>query len=500
MTSGTNGFTTGRGLATLQLVLAIAVAAWGVLAFGAVYPWAQTPLLVGCVLAGLVGCLRSSPGSHIVEPIHLAVGALVLAVSVQLVPLPRGLVERLSPGQAGFFTIYRESAAFSGIPLVLPLDEAEDRTLTTGPAPLSIHPGSTWFGLRFLVVYAIFFIGLSRSLGRRDVRALVGALVVLGAAVALIGIIQKPLYAGKIYGFWAPLSSTATPFGPFVNRNHFAGWALMATPLVLAYAGALAARSAGPVTSGMRSRILWLTSSDGSQILIVAFAGAVMALSIFTTLSRSGIGGLALAGLAAAVATLRRANGVSLVGIGLAGIAVVGTLALGWIDVTRLTERFERTIDGGSGRVEIWRDTVAVVRDFPLTGTGLSTYGTAAVIYDTPTSDQSSLEYATKYAGESHNDYLQLAAEGGLLLGIPIVALIVVFVRDVRRRFHDDTQRGDWTTYWIRFGAACGLIAIAAQELVEFSLQLPGNAVLFLILAAIAVHRCEPPRSMSTAR
>ena len=42
--------------------------------------------------------------------------------------------------------------------------------------------------------------------------------------------------------------------------------------------------------------------------------------------------------------------------------------------------------------------------------------------------------------------------------------------------------------YWVRAGAAVGLMAIAFQELVEFSLQIPANAFLFCTLAAFALH------------
>jgi O-antigen ligase len=69
---------------------------------------------------------------------------------------------------------------------------------------------------------------------------------------------------------------------------------------------------------------------------------------------------------------------------------------------------------------------------------------------------------------EAHNDYLQLAAEGGLLLGLPIVITIFFFVREVRRRFHESSD--DTRTYWLRAGAVAGLIAIAFQEVVDFSL------------------------------
>jgi hypothetical protein len=46
--------------------------------------------------------------------------------------------------------------------------------------------------------------------------------------------------------------------------------------------------------------------------------------------------------------------------------------------------------------------------------------------------------------------------------------------------------------YWIRFGAAAGLAAIALQSTVEFSLQMPGNATLFVVLCALALHQRTP--------
>jgi hypothetical protein len=44
-------------------------------------------------------------------------------------------------------------------------------------------------------------------------------------------------------------------------------------------------------------------------------------------------------------------------------------------------------------------------------------------------------------------------------------------------------------TRWLRLGAVVGLSLIAVQETVDFSLQIPGNAALFVVLAAIAIHR-----------
>jgi hypothetical protein len=47
------------------------------------------------------------------------------------------------------------------------------------------------------------------------------------------------------------------------------------------------------------------------------------------------------------------------------------------------------------------------------------------------------------------------------------------------------------TSYWLRVGAIAGLVAIAIQESVEFSLQLPGNAMMFTALCMLAVHKPE---------
>jgi len=127
-------------------------------------------------------------------------------------------------------------------------------------------------------------------------------------------------------------------------------------------------------------------------------------------------------------------------------------------------------------RPAIWADTLRVVKDFWLTGTGLNTYGVSTLYYQTAVPGQ--------HLREAHSDYLQLAAEGGLLLGIPIVLTIFAFALEVRRRFRQDTG----SVWWIRMGAVIGLVAIALQSIGEFSLQMPSNAAMFAVVAGLAIH------------
>ena len=56
----------------------------------------------------------------------------------------------------------------------------------------------------------------------------------------------------------------------------------------------------------------------------------------------------------------------------------------------------------------------------------------------------------------------------------------------VYRRFREVSVES--ADYWIRIGAVTGILAITLQEISDFSLQMPGNAVLFVVLLALAAR------------
>jgi hypothetical protein len=73
--------------------------------------------------------------------------------------------------------------------------------------------------------------------------------------------------------------------------------------------------------------------------------------------------------------------------------------------------------------------------------------------------------------------------------------VLLLVVRGIARRLR--SSEDDVVSFWVRRGAVAGLVGIAAQSLVEFSLQMPGNAALFVLVAAVALHR---PRQNPDAR
>jgi hypothetical protein len=460
---------------------AVSLVAWGVLAFGSPYPWAYVPLAAGSAMVGAIGWFATRPPSPVAidqRRVLIALGALMLAGALQLIPLPARIVDAVSPANAAI--LGRIDLVFASLKAAI-----EGGAAATLPSrPLSIDPDATRRGLLLFVCFALLLAGLIRHCNTFGARRFGVWFVGFGAFVALIGIVQKALLGDqtwdgmKVYGFWEPQFRLSQPFGPFINRNHFAGWMLMALPMALGYLLSQLETGLKNVRPGWRYRLLWLSSPEGGRLQLAALSVVMMGVSLVMTLSRSGI---ACFGMAMAMASLAAARRQRSTGARLAVVLAIGVLVAApvlWAS-SNVGERFSTQAASMNLRRIIWADTLRIVHDFPAVGTGLNTYAAAMQVYQTGFSKQN--------VREAHNDYLQLAAEGGLLFGVPVALTLLLCVSSIRTRFASDQD--DPSTTWIRFGAAIGLAAIGLQSLVEFSLQKPGNAVTFVVLAAVALHK-----------
>jgi hypothetical protein len=455
-------------LASAASVLIVGTIAWGALSFGAVYPWAYWPLAIACVLAGGIGIAanrRRSAGAS--RAFVVALAGVGLTGLVQVVPLPIAVLQRISPAASG--VLMRLHPGFAA-----------------GPHPthtLSIDPTSTWNALVLYAAFAVLLLGTSRAMSLRSPGTLLRWLTVFGVVLALVGTVQKSVSAGKIYGFWTTRDGGAA-FGPFVNKNHFAGWMLMAIPLALGSLAAGISNGRPGVRRDWRSQLLWFSSADASRLVLAAAGVAAMGLSLTMTLSRSGLCALMFA-LAIMGGCWLSTSSVARRYLIPAYMALVVVSVIAWAGADTIAGRFGATdwsnVNGRLGPLhDAWRTALA----FPLTGTGLNTYGTAMLFFQ-------SYNLQVHYS-QAHNDYLQLAAEGGLLVCIPALMCVGLFIRDVVRRFREDDDSS--SSYWYRVGAVAALVAIGLQETVEFSLQIPGNAALFAVVCGIAVHKAPSGR------
>ena len=85
---------------------------------------------------------------------------------------------------------------------------------------------------------------------------------------------------------------------------------------------------------------------------------------------------------------------------------------------------------------------------------------------------------------QAHNDYLQVVADYGIVGGL----IALWFIASLFRRVASGTQSRDPLCARLTLGAGAGIFAMLVHSLFDFNLQLPSNAVLFLLLSAVATR------------
>jgi O-antigen ligase len=357
-----------------------------------------------------------------------------------------------------------------GLVQLLPLRNPDNLGVSSLPfvRSLSLDPYSTRF---ILIQVAALFIYFATSLVIIDtphrLRLLVRTITIFGFLLAVFGLTQS-FTTSKVY--WIRELPQSQPFGPFINRHHFAGYMelALALPLGLLFSGALEKekRFIYLFAVGLMSIALIMTNSRGGLISLIAEIVFLLAASGFqrrpkrrSAEKKSNIKSAATKAALALVLIVTVLGAVTMLG--------------GESGLTRLLGSLN-TEDPTTGRAHFWAVTIDIIKTHPILGVGLGAFSVVYTGYDS--------RNGLFRLEQAHNDYLQVLSDGGIVGAALGLFFVVSLFRMgfTRRESHDDFRRGAAT------GALAGCFAVLVHSFFDFTLHTPSNALLFLILAAVA--------------
>src|SRR6266581_1204310 len=319
----------------------------------------------------------------------------------------------------------------------------------------------------------VLFVAVQVFRTLEDWRGFVWFGMFFGFLVSLFAILQHLISNGKLYWF-REISSGVLPFGPYVNRNHFAGFVELILPLALV-----------PLVLGRVRR---------ERRPVVGLFAVVPIGGLFLSASRGGVVSFGVElGALALVMIHRRTMGKQW----LPGVAVllVALLLVSWLGIGQILERLYsvQLLEVTAGkRASMRKGTWRIFLDHPLVGTGLGTLQTVYPSYETL--------YDGKIVNHTHNDYLEALAETGILGGLCCAWFLGVLLRESLKRFHDVNHSFAGTLQLSGLVGCCGFLV---HSLVDFNLHIPANGLLFFLMAHLSsarIGRSTPAPSTSRHR
>ena len=249
----------------------------------------------------------------------------------------------------------------------------------------------------------------------------------------------------------------------------------MAIPLGIATLMHKTSTVHGTSRQSVLSKVLHVASKKETLVLALYFVSALlMTGGLVVSLSRGGILGLTGSLLLFMVMnrsrrSFRRKTGI----IAMTALVVMMTVILaGW---DRIESRFEEIGEEGKiKRIEVWSDSMDIMRDFPVLGTGLGTFIRVYPKYQTRS--------GTILFEHAENDYIEILTDAGiagfLIVAGLLVAFFVLIVKTWKRRHNSFSVA-------IAIGGLSSCTAITIHSMTDFNMRIPANALTLTVIAAM---------------
>ncbi|WP_269519986.1 O-antigen ligase family protein [Alteromonas sp. BMJM2] len=440
---------------------------WLPLALGTNRPWAWSLMQVSLFMQGALLVLihhGSYANWYTTYKKYIWVWAAFLIWQlINITPLPFFIIELVRPERLhGFITQHSLFAPSHEKPWL----------------SLSFDIGQSHITFMKSLAYCfLFFISLSLINTSKRLKATLITLSAAGIFQAIYGSVEVLSGMQQSMLFDLPVTHIAT--GSFVYKNHYANYLLLSLSAAIGY---LIASLHLTHNSTKRERLrrmikFWLSNK-------VLFRIGIIIMVIALVMSRSRMGNSAFFISMTLTATLgliyfkpRQKSYVTLfVSMLIIDILIVSSL----FGLKQVQERLEQTSFAQESRDEVIADSVPLLADYPLLGSGGGTFYT---LY--PRVQNEKIQHFYDHA---HNEYLQFALEFGFvgvaLLGLLVVLCTVCSFRAIRKRRHP-LPRG------AAFASFMAVIGMALHATVDFPLQATANAAYFVVLLSLGIISSE---------
>ncbi|HWR58964.1 MAG TPA: O-antigen ligase family protein [Thermodesulfovibrionales bacterium] len=412
-----------------------AIAILSALFFGSVYPWSMAIIAFLAVVTFIyfLWSTKDDTAQFTNEKGIIFAALLLFSYPLfQLVPLPVSLLNLLHPKFRDLMTISpNEVPSFHSI---------------------SVYPFATEMEICRLFIYLTVFIVASFGIKDEEgVTRVMKVLVVFGFVLGLFAVIQHATWNGKIYWIKKPFYADVLPFGPFVNKNHYAGFMEMIIPLSLG---------------------LSLRSRRNEKKLLFAFLGITMAVTLFFSLSRAGMISFLAGMIVFSVLVLGRGmSRKKLIPVALFALIVAGYLL--FLGISPIIARFTPGEVSTGNRISAWMGTLSAFRDYAFLGSGFGTFQYIFKIYQP--------DGLYLYWAHAHNDYLQLLLELGIAGTIVVAVFLFVVLKTIIKA---EWGGGD---LYLKAALLSSISSIAVHSIVDFNLHIPSNGLLFFLILGLGV-------------
>ena len=406
------------------------------LAFAAVEPWAFVPLY-GIFFIGAAALYARGENSH-ENPLYKNLIPAVLAVALI------GLIQALRQAPVN------------------------------GPTPLlfTVWRLSTLNAVVLWLFYAAVMYCAAKVIRTpKQLQRLLWVIFGMGVLIALMGMLQRGEENSLIYGLRQ--IRAGYPFGPFVNRNHGAYFLAMAGLAGL-----------GLFFSGFKGLFAHQSQTKLFDLLAVQFLKLIMILAvvggIVKTGSRGGLNSFIFAsiflGFVSAGFLKSRTKKFSAWGALLLALLGYGLILSEYRTLLGLAgDKFDLSV---AARFLMYKSSLVIFKDFPVFGTGLGAIEHAFPFYTRP----DMLE--TGIVRHVHSDWIELFLQVGLVGGLIYMAGLAVALYGFYRTW---LRCRSFTIKAVYGGALGAVLAAMMHNFLDFSSQMPANALAFYaLLGALA--------------